>query len=238
MSLNICFADERLSPICRRALQSYGFEVHPVPECQELGQSVRSHPDLLLHLIGEELLVASNYLKTFESMPTAARIRRKYTPVATASPTESVYPQDVALCACQTGKYLICNEKCTDETLLSRAARLGLKIINVKQGYAKCSCAVLSDGAVITADRGIASALRKYEIPHLTVEAGHVSLPGHPYGFIGGACGLVGDRLYFAGDYRRHPDAADIENFCRLHATEPVSLSSEPLADVGSLIFL
>lgn len=111
-------------------------------------------------------------------------------------------------------------------------------ILNVGQGYSKCSCAILADGAIITADRGIATVTRQNGIDTLLISEGHVELPGYSYGFIGGASGLCGSRLYFCGDLEKHPDHMAIEAFSKMHSTQCISLSDGMLYDVGSLIFI
>ena len=57
------------------------------------------------------------------------------------------------------------------------------------------------------------------------------------YGFIGGACGYCDGSLYFSGDLRHHPDGDRIESFCKGLGVDAVSLSDEPLKDVGSIFF-
>ena len=46
---------------------------------------------------------------------------------------------------------------------------MGYEIINVKQGYAKCSICVVSDNAIITADKGIAKAAIQNRIDVLEI---------------------------------------------------------------------
>ena len=56
-------------------------------------------------------------------------------------------------------------------------------------------------------------------------------------GFIGGASGLCGNRLFFSGDPLTHPDGEAIYDFCRKHGTKPVPLTSGKLFDGGGIIF-
>lgn len=159
------------------------------------------------------------------------------------------YPYDAAYDAVSTGKYFIHNFECTSQRLIDRARDTGLEFINVKQGYTKCSCAVVGDQAVITADGGIIHSIEAYnsiledegqpeeKIDVLKIETGHVRLPGCKYGFIGGASGLVDGVLYFNGDLTEHPDAEKIIDFANRHGVHVKYYEGEPLTDIGSIVY-
>ena len=70
------------------------------------------------------------------------------------------------------------------------------------------------------------------------IREGHISLPPHEYGFIGGASGVFENKVYFFGDIKTHPDSDIIEEALRRAGLEPISLSSEPLCDLGGIVFL
>ena len=84
---------------------------------------------------------------------------------------------------------------------------MGLELIPVKQGYAKCSLCIVSENAVITADEGLAYTLCRAGLDVLKIIPGCIRLPGYGYGFIGGCCGkLDAATMAFAGDPLTHPD--------------------------------
>ena len=114
------------------------------------------------------------------------------------------------------------------------------KIVNVNQGYTKCSVCKVSENAIITADQSIAKAAQAMGIDVLPICEGYISLPPFKHGFIGGASGLCNGlkTLYFCGNINLHKDADAIKAFCKNHNREIVSLSDEVLFDVGTLIFL
>ena len=157
------------------------------------------------------------------------------------------YPFDVPYNAVCTGRHFIHNLEYTSPALLERARAEGLELINVKQGYTKCSC-VAAGGGIITADRGIYRTIEAYNgilkdegvpeecIDILLIEEGHVKLPGFDSGFIGGASGQAGNKVYFNGDLREHPDFGRIAEFIWKHGAEPVWYSGAPLTDIGSVI--
>ena len=104
------------------------------------------------------------------------------------------------------------------------------------QGYAKCSCAIINENTVITADRSIANALDNFA-DVLLIKPGDIELPGYEYGFIGGCCGrLDKDKLAFYGDPYRHSSGREIVSFIEKHDCEPVSLKNGNLFDFGGFI--
>ena len=115
----------------------------------------------------------------------------------------------------------------------------GYGLINVKQGYAKCSCAAVSDHAIITADNGIIRSLEDNPIDVLSIGKGSIRLDGADTGFIGGASGYDKDRktLYFCGNIKEHPDYNSIKRFCNEQDTQIVSLNDDHLTDIGGIIF-
>ncbi len=150
------------------------------------------------------------------------------------------YPGDCIYNALCTGEYFIHNLKHTDRLLLETARRAGLYLVNVKQGYARCSCLPVDDTSFITADRGMAKALRSCGASVLLIREGHVLLPGFKNGFIGGCGGcLVIDGkpcIVFNGDLCSHPDFEAMRLFICERGVRPVFFSGFPLTDIGSIL--
>lgn len=233
----LCVTDCRLPHACRSELLRLGIEPILLPPLNALSHPIASHADLLLLPIGNTVLTHASYAATAERELTRIK-ERGYEIMLCDRLISDSYPHDVALCACVTQNYMICNTRHTAAEALELAKHAGLQIVDVSQGYAKCSCAVLADGAVISADMGICKAFSAVGGEVLLVSAGHVTLPPYQYGFIGGASGLCGDTLFFSGDISMHPDYEKILKFCARHKTHVHSLSQLPLFDVGSLLFL
>ena len=151
------------------------------------------------------------------------------------------YPGDIIYNACSTGKYFLHNLKYTAPELLSAAKAAGLELIDIPQGYAKCSIAVVSETAIITYDRGIASAIKTVgcTLEVLLITPGHIKLPGYNTGFIGGCTGLdyIHNELIFNGDLSLHPDGDSIREFVESHGVTIKDFPGRPLTDIGSIIF-
>lgn len=149
------------------------------------------------------------------------------------------YPSNVCLNAAVLGKRLICRIPSLDQKVKDYCETHGYELIHVNQGYAKCSCAVVGDNALITADRGIYHSLKESKIETLLIEEGRVRLEGADCGFIGGASGYDKNTktLYFCGDIDRYPDCESIRRFCDQHNTHIVSLTDDLLTDIGGILF-
>ena len=148
----------------------------------------------------------------------------------------SKYPGDIRYNACSTGKYFIHNLKYTDEKLIKRAKDLGLKLIDVKQGYTKCSIVAIDEDSVITYDEGICKALKSEGLNVLLINPGNVKLEGYDTGFIGGASGKIEDEIVFNGNLRLHPDFDRIEKFISNRGLKLKYFTEYELTDIGSII--
>lgn len=223
----LVFADCRIPAAALQSLQGLGYTVLLCPAHPKLDSAIASHPDMLLFPTKCGLLTHRDYTVPDCPLPQIPIDRV----------LGGTYPEDVLLNAAKVGKYLVCRPDATASELLAYAKQNGVTVLPVRQGYAKCNTCIVSDNAVITEDASIASALTAVGIDVLRITAGHVALPGYPYGFIGGASGSDGHRILFCGDLAKHPDGARISDFCLDHGKQPISLCDQPLLDVGSLLF-
>lgn len=147
------------------------------------------------------------------------------------------YPYDVKLNCVRMSNNLICNKKTVSKNILEKAEFDGLNIIDVKQGYTKCSILLVDTDAVITDDETIYNALKNNLFDVLLVEKGSIALPGYNYGFVGGCGGLISKKeMVFFGDIKKHNFYNDIKAFLSNYKIDIISLSNKNLLDVGSII--
>ena len=146
------------------------------------------------------------------------------------------YPADAGLCVCRTGKTTIYNSKTVSECL---KPYLNGVLIDVPQGYTKCSVCVVTVSAIITADEVIAERCSSANMDVLRLSPGHITLEGYDYGFIGGAAFLLDDRtLAFTGTLDEHPDRDRILDFLQRHGVSAVFLTESPIFDIGGAVRL
>ncbi len=226
------FVDYRISEEELFNLGKLGLNVIKCPKCELLYDAVDGHPDMLMCLTGEKSLVAHrdidhDFLGRLGLLGFDVTLSKES--------IRSSYPHDVLLNAVNLPGLFVHNLGCTDGSLM--AAAEGKKLVNVKQGYTKCSCAVVSGHALITSDKSIHKALRHTDIDVLLLPPGDISLPGLDYGFIGGTCGLIDkNHMAFYGDLSLYAYGAEVLEFLTKHNVEPVYLRRGKLADRGSIL--
>ncbi len=224
--------DPRMSAVCEGALIALGVTVKRIPLSTELAPPLAGHPDLLMSVLPEgELLVTKGYYEANRTFFDAL----SYPLCVTDETLSSVYPGDVLLDALAVGDTLYGRQGAVSEVLRHRYR----DFVPVKQGYARCSVAMLTDRAAITSDLGLTAALRRQGVAVLTVSPGHIALPGYDTGLIGGAGGRLDEDTYvFFGDLASHPDGDAIRRFAEEQKINAVSLSNEPMSDYGGMIGL
>ena len=134
------------------------------------------------------------------------------------------------------GDYIICNKSILTEKIAEFIPQK--EIIDVKQGYSKCSVCICKRNTIITDDISIYNAVSQYDnIKSLLVEKGNVSIGKYDYGFIGGCCGLIDKNLLlFNGDLSTHSDFDKIKNFLYDNEVNYIDIKGKPLTDIGSII--
>lgn len=211
-------------------LKAYG-EVVRTRANKNLLKGLDTHTDILVHpLPSGELVVdrenSEYYKKIFPDkiiLPSHSILSKKY-------------PKDVPLNAFTFKNYFIHNLKFTDKVLLDYYKNSAYELINIKQGYAKCSSLVTED-FIITSDGGIYESLRDL-IPIYKIKHGEIKLQNFNYGFIGGASGVLGKKIFFTGDFSHHSSYEEILKIIKKYDYEIEILSKDPIEDFGSIYFV
>ena len=155
--------------------------------------------------------------------------------IETEKPIKKDYPDNVLLNALFINNKLYCKETALDNSVKKYCEKNGIEIINVNQGYTKCSTAVIND-CFITADKGIFEALTENGVEGLLINIGDILLPGAEYGFIGGCCFCYNDTVFFTGDINSHSDSEFIKDFIYKKGLRIESLTDEDLYDIGGFV--
>lgn len=226
--------DCRLSEKCCTYLINEGYSLIKIPCSEQLDKPISAHPDMMMFIYKDKLFILDKIKHLFDK-----EIGIKVVDREVNSKEKLIYPEDVSMNCALVGNKLICNRKYVNKEILDYAIKDGCEIIHVNQGYTKCSICVVSDNAIITEDIGISAECQKHGIDVLLLNARAIALNGYDYGFIGGSCGTLGDRkIVFAGNIEMHPEYNRISEFCAKHGKDVVSMSEEPLYDVGSILEL
>ena len=235
----LCIVDNRISEKMKRTLALHGIYSVELPSHTRLGAAIASHPDTLIFKLGKSLVTSADYLDEALCVFTDIREMSTDTVIIAAPDTlDNRYPCDCAYNALVVGNRVFLKIESASDTVLNLIRASGKKVVCVKQGYAACSTLVLGENAAITADKGMSEALRKEGVRVYEIASGNIALPPHEYGFIGGACGVFGNKVFFFGDYKKHPSSDIIEQALRTEGFIPISLSDEELVDLGGIVFL
>lgn len=135
--------------------------------------------------------------------------------------------------------YIVCKDKiiCNQQTALITDTEKN--IINVKQGYTRCSTIHVNDNAFITDDDNIYNTLISNGADCLKVKKGEVKLSGYDYGFIGGASvKLNEEEILFFGDIKNQKDKTAVVEFLRKYNMKPLFIKNKQLTDIGSALIL
>lgn len=226
--------DGRIGRWAEETLRSLGLDVIKTVRHPALYDAVAYHPDMVICPVSEDSMVVEPSMFDYFSRALSGR---RLNLVKGQAQLSSNYPQNIAYNIAMVGNRAILYSKYADPIAVKeiRSRRLGL--IEVKQGYAKCSTAVVNDNAIITSDKGIAKAAGASDIDVLLIRPGYIRLEGFEYGFIGGCCGRLADGIIlFSGDPGTHPDWYRIKDFLEYYHIKAIGLDNGPLIDIGSII--
>ncbi len=229
--------DERISDKCERALMLRGFRVLKLPRDTHLDEAVCSHPDTVIFYHDGEMITTAEYCDGAAYFFSDLReICPEVKITFTSDERSALYPHDCVMNALVIGDKIFARTDTLAEKIKEFATKRGYKLCHTKQGYPACTVLAFGNSA-ITADRGMARVLSGEGVEVTLIREGHIMLDGCEYGFIGGASGVCGKNIYFFGDITAHPDGELICSVIEKAGFTPISLSGEPLCDLGGIIF-
>lgn len=217
-------------------VEKLGINVIKCVESEELPYKERYHTDMQVHNCGYDTFFLRNSCSILKNKIREIHSNAKVQIIE--KQTNNKYPNNILLNGAFTGDYYICKKVHSDKNLLLWYINNGIKIIDVNQGYARCSTAIISNNAIITDDEAIYQACKNYNnIDVLKISKGSIKLNGYNYGFIGGCC-FKADKssLIFFGNPKLHTDYENIKAFCRNYNVELIAINSGILTDIGGVV--
>ncbi len=211
-------------------LELLGFDVFWLPNNTNIDKKLSGHSDLSIFIYKNTAILA-NYLMGQEIVNFLTN--RGFNVILSNENQGVKYPKDINLCASLIGDKLLHCSKYTDKKILD----LKLDCIEVKQGYARCSCLTFGD-CIITSDKGIAAALNRNNIETLLIDEDGIILEGYSRGFIGGASFVCDNTVYFIGDINKHPDGKLISEFILKNKYEVCCVYDGELIDIGGAVVI
>lgn len=204
------------------------------PASERILNSTADHPDLRICRITGSLAVVSPDLP--DSFITALNNLGIETVKGEKIPFGK-YPDDIPYNCAVTENFAVHNFKYCDPVIVSTLKKLNKKLIDVKQGYSKCSVCFAGKNTVITEDPEIAQAVNDNGYRSLLIGRGSIRLEGFDYGFFGGATGLIEpDTLLINGKLSTHKSCELITKFTKENNITIVELNKDHITDAGSII--
>ncbi|MBE6820549.1 MAG: hypothetical protein E7516_05815 [Ruminococcaceae bacterium] len=213
-----------------KKLNSLGIEILEIKKNSKLPEPVCSHADIQILHMGNNCIFCYEhlFLGEFEEKFNFTDIHEK---------AGNKYPDDVRLNCTIIGNKLICNPKTVSRKILEYADSCGLTVINVNQGYSRCSICVVNENTIITDDRSIFAAAGNFFNDTQFISKGSIGLNGYGYGFIGGCCGKIDkNKIAFNGAIESHNDYKVIIDCLERNNTECIELNRNRLYDIGGII--
>jgi len=233
---NLAIIDGRANEKIIDNLEKLNINIIKTIKCEDVLEPISYHPDIVMHPIDyNTIIVAPNVFDYYEE-----KLAKQGISVIKGEKYLSCkYPDDIAYNVGRVHSYAMHNFKYTDEKLLFYLKKSGIELIDIKQGYSKCSMAVVDEKAIITSDYPIYKQLSKLDIDVLHIRPGYIKLEGLNYGFIGGTCGnLSKDSIAISGNFENHPDKENIFNFLKKHRKNLIILDDNQIVDLGTIICL
>ena len=211
------------------------YEIIPSLTCSSLAEPVSAHPDMVLFKIGErEFICAPDVYEEYKKLLSPIGVEV----FCGKKQLKSNYPEDIAYNILKADTSAFGKFSETDEMIINHLRDKNISMINVKQGYSKCSVCSFSGGA-ITADDGMYSALTECGIDTLKIPFGEILLSGYDYGFVGGMSGENKDgELFFFGDLKMLSFGEKILEFLLQKKKRIHQIDNMMPTDVGTIMFI
>lgn len=200
-------------------------------EITEIIEFEKFHADMQLLSINNIGYIPNNSKNLYD------KIKPFFKNIVICKELQKNYPDNIILNAALIDNKLFCKANSLAIEVTEYCNNNGIEIINVNQGYSKCSTLILKN-AIITSDLSIKKAADKKGVEALLIQPGFIRLEGAEYGFIGGASGVIGNTVYFFGNIKKHPDYCRIIEFIEGKGMSYISLTEDELHDVGGFVQL
>lgn len=214
-----------------KKLKNLDIEPLAVPVTGLVDRPVAGHPDIQVFLHHGAAFVHPDIDSNFHrELSLRCEVKSGLTRLSPA------YPRDIAYNIAAAGNFAFHKTNVTDPVIVDYLKGKDVTLIDVKQGYTKCSTLIVDDRSIITADLSIHNAALKNDFDSLIISPGHINLPGYKYGFIGGAAGKFDNMVLITGSIDHHPDRDRIYSFIEAKGLSVMLLSDEPACDSGSIL--
>lgn len=213
------------------ALRKKGYEIITSDTIEVFHYAEQKHADMQVLPINNDVFILNECTKLKNKLKNKNLIN-------CSKKAGKMYPENILLNFLFLNNTLYGKMSAIDRILLEYCQMNNIKMVNVNQGYTRCSTLVVNENAVITSDLSIEEAMKNNGVDVLLISSGNIILDGFDYGFIGGASGKIDDdTIVFFGNAEKHPDFDRINHFCKLYNSNIEILYPDlPLTDIGGIV--
>lgn len=224
--------DNRMPKIIRDYIKSLGYTVVMLPKQENIYDEISSHVDIFFSKIGENLIYSKDVKIEDLDLTKCIEGYKK---------ASGSYPDDTPYNVCILGKTCVCNLKNVDKKVMEVLNSCNYSVIEVKQGYTRCSIAKTSENSCITTDRGIYNKLIKQNIDCLYIEENNIKLLkdgkiSNMKGFIGGCTALLGNKFIIFGDIDKLESKEKIKEHINKYNLELIDFKGLEVLDLGGIM--
>ena len=231
--MGIIFANEEVAEIIKKNILFDNRHVVQITSNPSVDNRVAHHCDLSLAVIGDKIILEPSIYNLYEEYLLSLGLEDDQI-ICGKTLLDVTYPYDAVYNVLPMKNHLFLKKSITDQIILDQTK---LNIIDVNQGYARCSVLPIGQMAAITSDGGMYKALKEQGYKVLKIEPGNIALDGFQYGFIGGVGGTVEKNIIINGSLDFHPEGDLIRQFIENQSFKVVELHQGLLVDVGSILY-
>lgn len=229
--------DNRMRAIEKGKLKELGYRLIEINSNKKLYPEISSHTDIFCTKIKNNLIIETSQYDLIKN-----NIINEIDVIKGNSIVENNYPQDIKYNVCILGKYAIHNFNYTDSRIKEILQKEKYNLINVKQGYTKCSIAVIDENSIIISDKGLYEELKQYNFDilflnyKLNIKLLNEGKFSSMNGFVGGAISRIGDNIFISGNLNEIDRKNEIRNFIQKRNLHIISFKDLDVIDYGGII--
>ncbi len=216
-------------------IKSFGIEIIETVPNDTVDFRIANHTDLSVFHPGQnKILIDYTQTALYDKLN---ELGMNVTICGTENAKIRKYPEDCSFNCVILGNRLLGKKNSIERKILDFADNHNIKLVDVNQGYTKCSTLIVNENAFITDDESIYKKGIICGYDCIKISKGSVNLSGFDYGFIGGCGGLIdNNHLIFFGDITGHSDYDIIKTFLSKHNCRFEYLKDYPLIDIGGFV--
>ena len=220
----------------KETLKSLGYNLIEVKKNNEIYPEISSHVDIFACKVKNKIIAEKHVYDILKN-----KLKRDI--IQGNSVVHSTYPNDINYNVCIVGNRAIHNFKYTDTKIIEELNKNKFELINVKQGYSKCSIAVINENSIILSDRGMYNNLKNSGLDILFLDyIPDIKLfnENREYsqknGFIGGAISRIGNNIVIFGDLDKIDYDGKIKGFIKERNLDIIDFKKLDVIDYGGVV--